>query len=52
MSNEPMQGAERDRVLQDMPRGGEGVYEEEWDCGVLACDKGDDDAQWEYLEGE
>jgi hypothetical protein len=41
-----------DRGVYNMPRGGGGVYEEEWDCGVLACDKGDDDAQWEYLEGE
>ena len=47
-----MSEANPDRDLRDMLRGGGGVYEEEWDCGVLGCDKGDDDAQWEYLEGE
>jgi len=28
----------------------EGGYRD--DCGVLDCSKGDDDSQWEYLEGE
>jgi hypothetical protein len=47
-----MSEAYRDRGVYNMSRGGEGVYEEEWDCGVLACDKGSSDAQWEYLEEE
>jgi hypothetical protein len=51
--HEPMSGSDKDGALLDMSRGSRGVYEEEWDynCGVLGCDKGDDDAQWEYLEG-
>ena len=52
MSNESMSEAYRDGSVYNMSRGGEGVYEEEWDCGVLDCGKGDDDSQWEYLEGE
>ena len=72
MRHESMPGAKGDRVLQNMPRRGEGaegrgmvsgygrdVWEEfearileyEDDCGVLDCGKGDDDSQWEYLEG-
>ena len=44
-----MSEAGRDRGVYNMPRGGEGVYEEEWDCGILvACDKGDDDSQIEW----
>jgi len=27
------------------------ILEYEDDCGVLDCGKGDDDSQWEYLEG-
>ena len=54
VSNEPMSEANSDRVLRIVSGGGRGVYEEEWDydCGVLGCDKGDDDSQWRYLEGE
>jgi hypothetical protein len=49
-----MSEVNKDGALLDMFRGDGGVYEEEWDydCGVLGCDKGDDDSQWEYLEGE
>jgi len=44
-----MSEAGRDRGIYNMSRRGEGVYEEEWDCGILvACDKGDDDGQIEW----
>lgn len=49
-----MSEAGKDGGVRDVYRGGKGVYEEEWDydCGMLGCDKGSDDAQLEYLEGE
>jgi len=54
VSNEPMSEISTNRVLRIVSGGGRGVYEEEWDydCGVLGCDKGNDDSQWRYLEGE
>jgi len=44
-----MSEVNRNGGVYNMPRGSEGVYEEEWDCGVLlGCDKGDDDGQLEW----
>jgi hypothetical protein len=52
--HESMSEASRNRGIHNMFRGSEGIYEEEWDydCGMFGCDKGDDDVQLEYLEGE
>ena len=44
-----MSEANQDGGIRNVYRGGEGVYEEEGDCGILvACDKGDDDSQLEW----
>jgi hypothetical protein len=52
--HESMSAVDPYRGIRNVHRGGGGVCEEEWDydCGVLGCDKGSSDMQWEYLEGE
>ena len=51
--HESMSEADRNRTLRDMYRGGGGDNEWDYDCGILvACDKGDDDAQIEWEDYE